>query len=56
MVLDLRLLFLAFNAKLQLSGISRVEYWKLSHISTNIAVAILRVGWSTNQLKSLLRD
>jgi hypothetical protein len=33
----------AFNVKLPLSGVSRVEYWELSNISTRISVVILRV-------------
>jgi hypothetical protein len=29
---------------------SRIEYWELSKVSTNILVAILRVNWSTNNV------
>jgi hypothetical protein len=32
------------NVQLRLSGISHVECWKLSNVSTGIAVAIIRVN------------
>jgi hypothetical protein len=41
------------NAKLWLSNMSPVEYWELSNISQNIAVAILRMTTATTFAKTL---
>jgi hypothetical protein len=35
---------LKFNVQLRLSWMSRVEFWKLSNVSTSIVVAIFRVN------------
>jgi hypothetical protein len=40
--LDIRISLLAFNVKLRLSGMGRVEYWELPNVSANTAVAIPR--------------
>jgi hypothetical protein len=41
-VLDAVFLWLAFSVNLQLLG-SRVEYWELSNVLADVAVAVLRV-------------
>jgi hypothetical protein len=43
-VLDLRFLWVEFSVKLQLSGVSCVEYWELSNVFANTAIAILTVN------------
>jgi hypothetical protein len=40
----LRFLLMEFSVQLRLSGMSRVECWKISNVSANISVAIFRVN------------
>jgi hypothetical protein len=42
-ILDLSFSRLMFSVELQLSGMSRLEYWELSNVSTKIVVAIFRL-------------